>query len=126
MNLSKKLMVKNAGAIVTCDTQDICYSSLVAMVDLLKHGCTTVFDRQYCFPRAAGKDLLDRQFKAANLFWVDISRLEPAGALHDPASHIARTGITGPVMLTMVGGPVVWADEACTAAIRARSPAYGR
>jgi hydroxyatrazine ethylaminohydrolase len=47
------------------DADVIYYSSLVAMVDLLKHGSTTVFDHQYCYPRSAGKQLVDRQMDAA-------------------------------------------------------------
>ncbi|MDR3672478.1 MAG: amidohydrolase family protein [Holophaga sp.] len=47
------------------DAEVIYYSSLVAMADLVKHGCTCAFDHQYCFPRAAGRDLVDRQFEAA-------------------------------------------------------------
>ena len=47
------------------DADVIYYSSLVAMTDLLKHGSTTVFDHQYCYPRSAGKQLLDRQMDAA-------------------------------------------------------------
>lgn len=41
------------------------HSSLTAMAELIKHGCTTAFDHQYCFPRHAGKRLIDRQFEAA-------------------------------------------------------------
>lgn len=41
------------------------HSSLTAMAELLKHGCTTAFDHQYCYPRKAGKRLVDRQFEAA-------------------------------------------------------------
>ncbi len=47
------------------DADVIYYSSLVAMADLLKHGSTTVFDHQYCYPRSAGKQLVDRQMDAA-------------------------------------------------------------
>jgi len=47
------------------DADVIYYSSLVAMADLLKHGSTTVFDHQYCYPRSAGKQLIDRQMDAA-------------------------------------------------------------
>jgi hydroxyatrazine ethylaminohydrolase len=47
------------------DEEVIYYSSLVAMADLLKHGATTVFDHQYCYPRSAGKHLVDRQMEAA-------------------------------------------------------------
>ncbi|QLF71979.1 amidohydrolase (plasmid) [Peteryoungia desertarenae] len=47
-------------------TEDCFYhSSLTAMAELIKHGCTTAFDHQYCFPRHAGKRLIDRQFEAA-------------------------------------------------------------
>jgi hydroxydechloroatrazine ethylaminohydrolase len=48
----------------------IYYSSLTAMVDLLKHGATTLFDHQYCYPRAAGKQLVDRQMEAAQLLGI--------------------------------------------------------
>jgi hydroxyatrazine ethylaminohydrolase len=30
------------------DGDCIYYSSLVAMTDLIKHGCTTAYDHQYC------------------------------------------------------------------------------
>ncbi len=43
------------------------HSSLTAMAELIKHGCTTAMDQQYCFPRHAGKRLIDRQFEAADL-----------------------------------------------------------
>ncbi|RDJ07063.1 amidohydrolase [Rhizobium grahamii] len=43
------------------------HSSVTAMAELIKHGCTTAFDHQYCFPRHAGKRLVDRQFEAAEL-----------------------------------------------------------
>ncbi|MFT4012254.1 MAG: amidohydrolase [Paracoccus sp. (in: a-proteobacteria)] len=41
------------------------HASLTAMAELAKHGCTTAFDHQYCFPRRAGKGIVDRQFQAA-------------------------------------------------------------
>lgn len=44
------------------------HSSVVAMGELIKHGCTTAFDHQYNFPRHAGKNIVDRQFEAADLF----------------------------------------------------------
>lgn len=44
------------------------HASVTAMAELIKHGCTTAFDHQYCFPRPAGKQLIDRQFEAADLF----------------------------------------------------------
>lgn len=47
-------------------TEDCFYhSSLTAMAELLKHGCTTAFDHQYCFPRHTGRQIVDRQFQAA-------------------------------------------------------------
>lgn len=49
-------------------TEDCFYhASVTAMAELVKHGCTTAFDHQYCFPRAAGKQPIDRQFEAAAL-----------------------------------------------------------
>ena len=51
--------------LITSDA--VYYSSLTAMTDLIKHGCTTAFDHQYCYPRAAGKELVDRQMEAAAL-----------------------------------------------------------
>ncbi|MBB4293989.1 hydroxyatrazine ethylaminohydrolase [Rhizobium leguminosarum] len=43
------------------------HSSVTAMAEMIKHGCTTAFDHQYNFPRHAGKRLIDRQFEAADL-----------------------------------------------------------
>ena len=49
-------------------TEDCFYhSSVTAMAELIKHGCTTAFDHQYNFPHHAGKRLIDRQFEAADL-----------------------------------------------------------
>lgn len=47
------------------DEEVIYYSSLTAMGDLLKHGCTCAFDHQYCYTRSSGKQLVDRQMEAA-------------------------------------------------------------
>lgn len=52
------------------DTDCIYYSSLAAMADLIKHGCTTAFDHQYCFPSHTEKELVDRQFEAADLLGI--------------------------------------------------------
>jgi len=41
------------------------HSSVVAMGELIKHGCTTAFDHQYAFPGHAGPHLIDRQIEAA-------------------------------------------------------------
>ncbi|QQA42163.1 amidohydrolase [Pelagovum pacificum] len=43
------------------------HASLVAMAELIKHGCTTAFDHQYAFPKNAGTRLVDRQFEAAEI-----------------------------------------------------------
>jgi len=43
------------------------HSSIAAMGELIKHGCTTAFDHQYNFPHHAGKNIVDRQFDAAEL-----------------------------------------------------------
>ncbi len=48
------------------DSEVIYYSSLTAMADLLKHGCTTAFDHQYCYTRKTGKSAVDRQMEAAS------------------------------------------------------------
>ncbi len=47
------------------DEEVIYYSSLTAMADLIKHGCTTTFDHQYCYTKNSGKFLVDRQIEAA-------------------------------------------------------------
>ncbi|MBI9104676.1 MAG: amidohydrolase family protein [Spirochaetales bacterium] len=52
------------------DSDAIYYSTLIAMTDLVKHGCTTAFDHQYCYPRHAGKELVDRQMEAAELLGI--------------------------------------------------------
>jgi len=41
------------------------YSSLVAMGELLKTGCTTAVDQFYVFPKRQPKELVDREFRAA-------------------------------------------------------------
>ena len=46
------------------------YSSLTAMADLLKHGCTTAFDNQYCYTTFTGKRPVDRQMEAARLLGI--------------------------------------------------------
>ncbi|MFV0383523.1 amidohydrolase [Paracoccus sp. (in: a-proteobacteria)] len=47
------------------DEDSFYHASLTALAELAKHGCTTAFDHQYCFPRKAGKRIVDRQFEAA-------------------------------------------------------------
>lgn len=48
----------------------IYYSSLTAMADLLKHGCTTAFDHQYCYTKMTGIEPVDRQMEAAQLLGI--------------------------------------------------------
>ena len=48
----------------------IYYSTLTAFSDLIKHGCTTALDHQYCFPRHAPKNLVDRQMEAAGMMGI--------------------------------------------------------
>ncbi|MDO8986257.1 amidohydrolase [Cypionkella sp.] len=52
-------------------TEDQFYhSSVVALAELIKHGCTTAFDHQYNFPKHAGTRIVDRQFEAADLLGI--------------------------------------------------------
>lgn len=48
------------------DDEVIYYSSMTALSDLIKHGCTTAFDLQYCYTDNSSKELVDRQMDAAN------------------------------------------------------------
>ncbi len=48
----------------------IFYSSLTAMADLVKHGCTTAFDHQYCYTNLTGKTPVDRQMEAASMIGI--------------------------------------------------------
>ena len=52
------------------DDDVIFYSSLTAMADLIKHGCTCAFDHQYCFTKATGKRPIDRQMEAAKMLGI--------------------------------------------------------
>ena len=52
------------------DSDVIYYSSLTAMADLIKHGCTTAFDHQYCYSKATGKSPVDRQMEAAKMLGI--------------------------------------------------------
>ena len=52
------------------DDEVIYYSSLTAMADLIKHGCTCAFDHQYCYTRATGNRPVDRQMEAAKLLGI--------------------------------------------------------
>ena len=46
------------------DEEAVRYSSLTAMGEMMKHGCTTCFDHHYVFPQGSG-DLTGAQFAAA-------------------------------------------------------------
>lgn len=48
------------------DNEVIYYSSITAMADLVKHGCTTAFDHQYCYTDKTGNLPVDYQMKAAS------------------------------------------------------------
>lgn len=48
----------------------IYYSSLTAMGDLVKHGCTTAFDHHYCFTDVSGPQTVDDQMRAAELIGI--------------------------------------------------------
>lgn len=50
---------------VLMDSEDIYHASLTAMADLVKHGCTTAFDLQYCYTPYTGYAPIDRQMDAA-------------------------------------------------------------
>lgn len=52
------------------DNDVIYYSTLTAFADLIKHGCTTAFDHQYCYTTKTGKDPVDRQMEAAKLLGI--------------------------------------------------------
>ena len=47
------------------DEEHVYYSTMVGMGELIKYGCTTTFDHHFCFPKGAGKNLIDRQMDAA-------------------------------------------------------------
>ncbi|QRN86914.1 amidohydrolase [Clostridia bacterium] len=51
--------------------EDVIYhSAIAAMADALKHGCTTIFDHMYCFPKSASPEMVDRQMDAAELLGI--------------------------------------------------------
>ncbi len=43
----------------------IYYSSMVGMAEFIKYGGTTLFDQHFAFPRGDGRNIIDRQFEAA-------------------------------------------------------------
>ena len=52
------------------DSDVIYYSALTAFADLIKHGCTTAFDHQYCYTTATGDTPVDRQMEAARMMGI--------------------------------------------------------
>ncbi|MCL2617317.1 MAG: 8-oxoguanine deaminase, partial [Defluviitaleaceae bacterium] len=52
------------------DAEALYHSNMAGMAELLKSGCTTVFDHHYLFPRGAGMNLIDAQFAAAETLGV--------------------------------------------------------
>lgn len=66
VNLSVVDWLKEVYSIFKIIDEDVIYySSLTAMADLIKHGCTTAFDHQYCYTKNSGKFLVDRQMEAS-------------------------------------------------------------
>ncbi len=47
------------------DEEMIYYATAVSMAGLVKHGCTTIFDHQYCYTQLSGKQLVDRQMEVS-------------------------------------------------------------
>ena len=79
-------------------------------------GCPSPYD-MLKLATAGGADMIGRPElgrltagKAADLFMIDTRRLEYAGALHDPASMLAKLGVTSNVWLTMINGRIVYQD----------------
>lgn len=59
------------------------HASLISMADLVKHGCTTAFDHQYCFPAGVTAELVDLQFAAADLIGMRFHAGRGANTLHE-------------------------------------------
>jgi len=54
------------------DREVVYYSSMTAMAELMRHGCTTCFDHHYVFPAGAG-DLTGAQFAAADALGIRLA-----------------------------------------------------
>ena len=89
------------------DEDCIYYSSLVGLGELLKYGCTTCMDHHYVFPKVGSEHFIDQQFRAADLFLLNVDLLELAGAKLDPACMLGTVGYARPAELVMVNGRVV-------------------
>ncbi|PIE36264.1 8-oxoguanine deaminase [candidate division KSB3 bacterium] len=55
------------------DEEAIYYSSLLAMGELLKTGCTTSTDHHYVYPQGVSADIMDLQFQAAERLGIRFS-----------------------------------------------------
>jgi cytosine/adenosine deaminase-related metal-dependent hydrolase len=55
------------------DEEAVYYSSLLAIGELLKTGCTTSTDHHYVYPRGVDEDLMGVQFKAAEALGIRFS-----------------------------------------------------
>ncbi len=55
------------------DEEAVYYSSLLAIGELLKTGCTTTTDHHYVYPQGVDGDLVGVQFKAANTLGIRFS-----------------------------------------------------
>ena len=55
------------------DEESIYYSSLLAMGELLKTGCTLTTDHHYLYPKAISCDIMATQFKAAEILGMRFS-----------------------------------------------------
>lgn len=55
------------------DADEVYYSSLLAMGELLKTGCTATTDHHYLYPAAFSGDIMDLQFQAAEILGMRFS-----------------------------------------------------
>lgn len=88
-----------------------------AFLSKQRGGCPTPYDIMKISTvngaKMVGRNALGQlaEGKAADLFMIDIEKLEYAGALHDAKSIIPKLGTTGNVWLTMINGKVVFKDD---------------
>lgn len=52
------------------DEENVLYSSLTGMGELLRYGCTTCLDHHYVFPKSGSEQFIDRQFDAADMLGI--------------------------------------------------------
>lgn len=126
--LDMKAMIK-AGMLVSIGCDGCATNDSSSMLDSLRMaylmqayfsksrgGCITPYDilkmATVNGAKTLGRDDLGslEAGKAADLFMIDADVPELMGALHDPQNVLPRTGVTGPVWLTMINGKVVYQD----------------